>query len=131
MASEVVVPAPSAKFWPVMRPVLLIEKRVVVAACVEEPIAKRVAFVAPLFACTERSAKGLVVPTPKVPDVGNGIVVALVVAGREAKSRLPMLRKLLPDDDCGSALYPSRMLLYPVVTLLPPVLFRWPIMMLS
>ena len=49
------------------RPTLFTLKSVVVAEAVEEPIANRVVLVEPLFACTERRAKGEVVPMPIVP----------------------------------------------------------------
>jgi hypothetical protein len=45
-------------------PVLEIAKSVVVADAVDEPIAKRVVLVEPLFVCIESAAYGDVVPTP-------------------------------------------------------------------
>lgn len=50
-------------------PVLSIEKRVVVAEAVEEPIAKRVVRVEPATAFTESCAKGVVEPIPRAPFV--------------------------------------------------------------
>ena len=49
-------------------PVLSIEKSVVVADAVDEPIAKRVVLVSPLFACIAKRAKGVEVPMPTVLD---------------------------------------------------------------
>jgi hypothetical protein len=52
-------------------PMLLIEKSVDVADCVEEPIAKSVVLVEPLFAWIPNIANGLEVAMPKVPVVGT------------------------------------------------------------
>ncbi len=45
-------------------PALLIERSVVVALAVDEPIAKSVVFGSPAFACTDSFANGLVEPKP-------------------------------------------------------------------
>ena len=51
----------------VSAPVFDIAKSVVVADAVDEPIAKSVVFVSPLFAWSESFANGEVVPRPKLP----------------------------------------------------------------
>lgn len=48
----------------VIAPTLFTLKSVVFVLAVEEPIAKRVRFVSPVFACIEKLANGDVVPTP-------------------------------------------------------------------
>ena len=76
-------------------PVLLMLKSVEVAADVEEPIAKSVVAVSPLFVWIANFAYGDEVPTPTEPDVGS--TNAVLVAGRVPNTRPPRLRKLFVD----------------------------------
>jgi hypothetical protein len=69
----------------VVEPVFETEKRVEVAAEVDEPMAKRVFAVSPLFVAIENLAKGLEEPTPSEPVVGSDNVLAEVVAGKSPK----------------------------------------------
>lgn len=74
----------------VVEPVLEMEKSVVVAEAVEEPIAKSVCAVSPLLVWIESLAYGEVEPTPKEPEVGSWRIEAVVVAGSVPKRRLPI-----------------------------------------
>ena len=104
---------PEPKSAMVVEPVLETEKSVVVAVAVEEPIAKRVVAVEPLFACTANFANGEEVATPRVPVVGSTNCVE--VAGRRPKSKPPILSALLMVDEVANVLLPMTMLLLPVV----------------
>ena len=64
----------------VVEPVLDIEKSVVVADAVEEPIAKSVVLVEPLFAWIERLANGEVVLMPTNPVESNRTFSRLFIA---------------------------------------------------
>ena len=90
-------------------PILFTLNNVVVADCVEEPIAKSVVVVAPLLACTLRFANGEVLPIPRlvvakratsVPPVENAIALLL----------LPGLKspvfELLTNESAGNAALP-------------------------
>lgn len=103
-------------FDAVVEPVLLIEKRVVVAVAVDEPIAKSVVLVEPLFAWIANSAQGDEEAMPIVPVVGSAN--AEVVAGSVPKMSEPMLRELVAVEDVAKILLPIRMLPVPVVRLL-------------
>ena len=93
------------------RPVLSIEKSVVVALAVEEPIANRIVLVEPLFAWTESFAHGEEDATPMVPVVASVNAVDVeVVAESVPKIRLPMESWLLPVLEAKSVLYPIPML---------------------
>src|SRR4051812_32039711 len=85
----VVVPVVVAAI--VTNPVFDIEKSVEVEFAVEEPIAKSVVAVSPLFAAIENLANGDEVHTPSAPEVGSK--KALEVAGKLPKRRPPMLRE--------------------------------------
>ena len=74
----------------VRTPVLLIEKRVEVADAVEEPIAKRLVAVEPLFAWTESFAYGDVVAIPMFPLA----MVVPVPSRLVPKMRLPIFNTL-------------------------------------
>jgi len=80
------VPKVEAK---VVEPMFDIEKSVVVAEAVEEPMAKSVVAVSPLFVAIENLANGVLVPTPTAPDIGG--IKLVEVAGKVPKSIPPML----------------------------------------
>ena len=61
-------------------PVFNTEKSVLVADAVEEPIAKSVVLVSPLFACTESFANGEVEPIPTFPPAVARYVFPVVVS---------------------------------------------------
>ena len=105
-------------------PVFATEKSVVVAEAVEEPIAKSVVAVSPLFVCMENFAYGDEVPMPRAPEVGSVKVELVVVAGRVPKTKLPRLNWLLAVALGKSVLYPMPMLLPPVVTYTVPEVFN-------
>ena len=79
----------------VVLPVFETESKVVVAEAVDEPIAKSVVAVSPLFECIESFAYGDEVPIPRAPEVGRVNVELVVVAGSVPKTQLPRLNWLL------------------------------------
>src|SRR5580693_4568302 len=101
-----------------MAPGLEMEKRVVVAEAVEEPMSKRMGLVAPLLAAMENSPQGDEVPIPMDPVVGSWNWV--VVAGSTPYIRLPMLSWLLAVALGKKTLEPSPRLPKPVVMVVGP-----------
>ena len=96
-------PEPSAEIVRLVveaRPVFDIEKRVVVALCVEEPMAKRVVLVDPLLACTDSAPHGEEEATPMVPAVASANAVE--VAGRLPKRSPPMLSRFVAVEEVAN-----------------------------
>src|SRR6185437_4301220 len=112
-------------------PVLSIEKSVVVAAAVDEPMAKSVVAVSPLFDWIANFANGVDVPMPIAPEIGSGSELADVVAGSVPKIRLPMESWLFPEALGKSVLNPMPILFEAPVVILPPALAGAPRSVLS